>query len=307
MKKILTVSLLVLIFSSAAFANYTVYLRNGATREVKYVEFKDNLVDLYLTTGIVMSVSVDEIDYSSTGIRPGTRFGEKVFAPGEQESKSAAPKSDAPKRVFTNQDVPHHKDTDSGASSKESEPVVSEGETKPEGTKTPPILEKIKSKPKYIGIVIGIIVLGVVIAIGRSKSSGGMFWPVLLIVVVGGGAFGVFKGIDLYYIEDATSRVETILTGMKSTSETDMGFQTAVFTWATGRAYEDDQWTLTTYLREFQAWRAEMGITKVENFEIKEAVVEKGASPPTVIVSVMIDGQPYKMRVPKSQKISWVQ
>lgn len=300
MHKTIFALLFLVLFCSLAQADFTVYLKNGSTRQVRYAEFKGDNVDLYLSTGVVMSVNAGTIDYGLSRIERPTGYGEKVYGPG---SEQAAQEPKTPTRVFTNTDVPK-------TTGNESQQVETAPPTETEKKAQSP-LEKFKSNPLYLGILIGLVLVGVVIAISRSasstKSGGSFFSKAIIIGVIAGGVLGVFKGIDMYRVEEARSRVKAILNGMKPGLENDVKFQTAVFLWAADTAFTNDTWTLTTYLREFDSWRNEVGITTVKEFEITDAAVEKGASPVTVIVSVTIDGQSYKMRVPKGTKISWVQ
>ncbi len=58
----------------------------------------------------------------------------------------------------------------------------------------------------------------------------------------------------------------------------------------------------------FDDWRrAESMYREIDSWAITDVTQESGSNPPAAIVSIDIDGQSYKMRVPSEKPIEWVQ
>lgn len=174
---------------------------------------------------------------------------------------------------------------------------------KPEST-----LTVLMGNPLYLGIILGIVIAIVVAIVFAKKSAGTRSFFLLVIAVTvlcAGGIFGFAKASEYIQTDHATSRVKTILGGMKPGLEADIKFQTAVCEWAADSLFVGDRSLLTGYWNAFDVWRNEAGIWNVEHFEITSAVVLKDVSPPTVIVSVTLDDKPFKLKVPRGQRVSW--
>ena len=127
----------------------------------------------------------------------------------------------------------------------------------------------------------------------------------LVLIVI----FGVRLFINYSRVEKAKIRVKYILNGLhegpgKTTSEV----QKAVSQWYQGSPSIPDRNTLAHASDQFEAWLREKNLyIKIIRYEITEATLVKGSDPPVVIVSCTIEGKPFKMQVPKDDRINWIE
>ncbi len=106
---------------------------------------------------------------------------------------------------------------------------------------------------------------------------------------------------------DAHNRVTMMMTGWQSGGTTSGGdIEEAVCRWYNGaRQLQLDH--LKVARDKFDEWRREKSLYKrIESWTINDVTKESGSDPPAAIVSIDIDGQSYKMRVPKEKPIEWV-
>ncbi len=102
---------------------------------------------------------------------------------------------------------------------------------------------------------------------------------------------------------EAQNRVTLMMTGWQATGG-DM--EEAVCRWYNGtRRLQLDH--LKHAQVTFDDWRREKSLyKKIGTWAITDIKKESGSDPPAAIVSVDIDGQGYRMRVPHEQPIEWV-
>jgi len=95
-----------LLFASLCHAKFTVYFKDGTSRDVVKIEFKGKNVDLFLTTGNVLTLPADSIDYEATGIqKPKAEFGVSVFSgekPKPKEPQFKPPPQEELQRQWEN-------------------------------------------------------------------------------------------------------------------------------------------------------------------------------------------------------------
>jgi hypothetical protein len=110
-----------------------------------------------------------------------------------------------------------------------------------------------------------------------------------------------------YEEEDrAKGRVTTILQGIRDNQDDrGLGLQTPVCMWAQGVLVISDGYELGRASDQFDHWRREGNIWNITSFEVAEAELIANSEPATVIVSGSVNGRPFKLRVPKGDKISW--
>jgi len=86
--KPLLFTLAFLLFASLCHAKFTVYFKDGTSRDVVKIEFRGKYVDLYLTTGKILTLPENSIDYKVTGIqRPEAEVGESIVGANKPTPK----------------------------------------------------------------------------------------------------------------------------------------------------------------------------------------------------------------------------
>jgi hypothetical protein len=136
------------------------------------------------------------------------------------------------------------------------------------------------------GLVITLVVVGLLVIAGRIAMR----------------EFTTYQESDR-----AKGRVTTILEGIRDNKDDQgLGLQTPVCMWARGVLLISDGYELGRVSDQFDDWRREGNIWKVTSFEVTDAELVKGSEPPVVIVSGSVNGRPFKLRVPKGDKISWM-
>jgi len=92
MKKIFCFFIFFLLIASLSHAEFTVIFRDHTQRQVTKIEFKGDNADLYLVTGMVLTVPAVAIDYQLTGIeRPKSAYGVTVYGKGQSTTSSVQP------------------------------------------------------------------------------------------------------------------------------------------------------------------------------------------------------------------------
>jgi len=111
---------------------------------------------------------------------------------------------------------------------------------------------------------------------------------------------------EKHQISKAKTRVKAILRGItENTANGNVDEQVAVCRWWKDVGIMISLDELSHASNEFDRWRLEGGIFRIQEFEILEARVVKDAKPVTVIVAVTIDGLPFSMKVPEGKTIRW--
>lgn len=90
--KLVFFGLLFLLAASICHAAFFVYFKDGTSREVTKLEFKGQHVELHLTTGKVLRMRKDSIDYKTTGIEPPAED-DKVILKGIRPADKIVEKS----------------------------------------------------------------------------------------------------------------------------------------------------------------------------------------------------------------------
>jgi hypothetical protein len=129
--------------------------------------------------------------------------------------------------------------------------------------------------------------------------------------LIGWGAVVAMLGLVLLYAARgksyervASDRVLEVLENMKSGRNVEMQF--AVTIWTKNKRRLDLQ-EMSWGSDHFDRWRQEKGLYQkaFTKFEIISSEMVKGQSIPTAIVTFKIEGDLYKVRVPKDLPISW--
>jgi hypothetical protein len=108
------------------------------------------------------------------------------------------------------------------------------------------------------------------------------------------------------YEKDAEKRVATILNGMRDGKGSDAKIETAMNMWAYNAYRVGDRDRLSWASDNFDRWRQEKKMYRqIKDYEITKVEKVPGTEEDTAIVSVKIEGQEYKMRVPKDHAIHW--
>lgn len=107
--------------------------------------------------------------------------------------------------------------------------------------------------------------------------------------------------------ENARLRVTAILEGMKKGGGgVNVEIQTSICQWYSGKIVIHDRDVLTKASDLFTVWVREKGLDrKIADYEIVEVTVVEGARPPTCLVTVKIEGQTFRMKVPEKEPVSW--
>jgi len=80
-----------LLVAGICSAEFIVYFNDHTERTVTKIEFKGDYADLYLTTGLVMTVPTRSINFDVTGIeRPSSAYGVTVYGKGKSAPTKAA-------------------------------------------------------------------------------------------------------------------------------------------------------------------------------------------------------------------------
>jgi hypothetical protein len=105
----------------------------------------------------------------------------------------------------------------------------------------------------------------------------------------------------------ARTRVEAVLEGLQKGGGDDSGYtQTAIAAWSEGKSGLDSN-ALAANEGRFRDWANAKGIyRKISSWEIVDAQPD-GGSEYSTIVSVKVEGQAYKIRVPHNAKMEWVE
>ena len=84
MKKIVLLFVFLLAICAVCSAEFIVYFNDHTQRTVTKIEFKGDYADLYLSTGLVMTVPTRSINFEVTGIeRPSSAYGVTVYGKGK--------------------------------------------------------------------------------------------------------------------------------------------------------------------------------------------------------------------------------
>lgn len=107
--------------------------------------------------------------------------------------------------------------------------------------------------------------------------------------------------------ENARVRVTAILEGMKKGGGgVNVEIQTSICQWYKGKILIQDRDELAKASDLFAVWVREKGLDrKIADYEIVDVKVVEGARPPTYLVTVRIEGQTYRMKVPEKEPVSW--
>jgi len=123
------------------------------------------------------------------------------------------------------------------------------------------------------------------------------------VVILLGGSLWWGIASSTSYRKLAAKRVNQILNEAKQGTGPEA--ELAVTLWAKNRRTLDRD-ELSWASNHFDQWRMDKGLyRKFGEHTIVDSEEVKGADVPTAIVSVTIEGKPYRMRVPKDQPISW--
>jgi hypothetical protein len=116
--------------------------------------------------------------------------------------------------------------------------------------------------------------------------------------------------VACYSMEEhgARTRVEMMMNGWSKGGRTSSGdIQTAVCMWYEGSLLITDRDTLGQASVDFDIWRREKDLYReLERWEIPSIAKESDAEPRVWIVSVDIEGDPYRMRVQEYVPIEWL-
>jgi hypothetical protein len=125
----------------------------------------------------------------------------------------------------------------------------------------------------------------------------------LWIVAVAAVALAICGGCSLQK-DDAKTRVENVLNGMTKDYLSNE-YQVAICQWLDG-SYAMNQSDLEYTMGKFEAWYKARAIqTPIGGFTIEKVTMVPGASPPSSIVDVTIDGAPYTIKVIKGEPMEW--
>lgn len=99
MKRVLLLLLFIFVLPLVAHATFKVSFKDGTTKEVQKIVFRNEFADLYVTTGAILRINIDAIDFRVTGMAPPA-FPYGVSVDGRtvdkiEESQLQAPKSKA--------------------------------------------------------------------------------------------------------------------------------------------------------------------------------------------------------------------
>ena len=128
-------------------------------------------------------------------------------------------------------------------------------------------------------------------------------------LVVWGGLVAVVALMMWYalgpnYEKQAAGRVKAIVADMAQGTGPEVQF--AVGLWARNVRTLADRDELSWASDNFDKWRIEKKLYhRFSSWEVLDSELVEGAGVPTAIVTVMIEGQKYEMRVPERQPISW--
>lgn len=138
-----------------------------------------------------------------------------------------------------------------------------------------------------------------------------LFWLVLAGLLYLGYRLAKKPVMEHYYVKSVKMRVETMLNGLmehkNATEEQLQNYeQAAICQWWRGINVLFDLSELNTAYNQFNQWKTKAGIVNIiGSYRIIDAKIVEGAPVPTCIVSGLINGKPFLMRVPKDQPISW--
>ena len=91
MKRIVLLFVFLFAICAVCSAEFIVYFNDHTQRTVTKIEFKGDYADLYLTTGLVMTVPTKSINFEVTGIeRPSSAYGVTVYGKGKTAPTKAA-------------------------------------------------------------------------------------------------------------------------------------------------------------------------------------------------------------------------
>jgi hypothetical protein len=143
--------------------------------------------------------------------------------------------------------------------------------------------------------------------LSMAKSSVSRFLPMAgWAAVVAMVAIVMVYATGDNYAELAGKRVKQILTEMQTAGGDNMKMQLAVTLWAKNRRALDTG-ELAWASDNFDKWLQAKGLYNkaFTAFEVTDSKEVEGAERPTAIVSFKIEGQEYRVRVPKDLPISW--
>ena len=110
------------------------------------------------------------------------------------------------------------------------------------------------------------------------------------------------------YESVAEKRTANILNGMQDGTGTSAKVETAMCMWAAGAYRLSDQSRLSWASDHFDQWRhAKKLYRKIGDYKIEKVELVPDAPEETAIVTVKIEGDEYKMRVPKDHAVSWAE
>lgn len=127
---------------------------------------------------------------------------------------------------------------------------------------------------------------------------------IILAVVLGLGVRAAFPP----YEEIAEKRVRNVLNGMQDGTEASSPkVETAMAMWAFNLLRVSDRDRLAWASDNFDKWRREGDMyRKVGQYTIDAVELVPGAPEETAIVTFTLEGDQYKVRVPKENAIRWV-
>ncbi len=120
---------------------------------------------------------------------------------------------------------------------------------------------------------------------------------VIGILIVVGLALGIKSCVEKQQEEMTVSRVSALFPGMKK-DDAGNDMETAIRAWSSEAVISEP------LVSGFDRWRAEKGLKRsLSSAEV--ASVEKGSGS-DYVVSVRFEGKPYRILVPQSSRMSWV-
>ncbi len=110
------------------------------------------------------------------------------------------------------------------------------------------------------------------------------------------------------YESVAKTRVTNVLTGMREGTGTGAKVETAMAMWAEGKLRITDRDRLSAASDGFDKWRRAKDLYRpTGEFTVDSVEMVKDAPEETAIVSFTLEGKPYKVKVPKSSFIRWIE
>jgi hypothetical protein len=108
--------------------------------------------------------------------------------------------------------------------------------------------------------------------------------------------------------KDAKLRVETILSGIeKGGGGVSIDLQTSVCQWDRGAILIKDSFELDKVLDRFNRWCGEKGFynRRIRDWQVLDSTCDESGD--NCVVTVRIEGQTSRMKVPRGKRISWAE